>query len=271
MREKDYLLTSQVIVHAGGLGERWKPVDGERPKPLTSVGKKPRPMLEWVILPWIAAGVKKIFITTWHKPKAIEAYCKNLKRKIAIDFELLVEPKERRLGRAGIIKFGLENSFLDESKPIVSMNSSDIINLDILKLMRYHIQGLRRNYLLTAVGATFLPSQFGVVSISPAKKVKKFVEKPAIKLKGQFIHTGLVVIDSKLNKIFKEIRDEDLPLDLESTFNKTIRKFWARARVYLKAVPWKSWIYLKDLKDYRKVEKIDIERFLGISAKKYLG
>lgn len=270
MREKEYLLNSQIVVHAGGLGERWRPVDGERPKPLTPVGKKPRPMIEWVILPWIASGVKKIFITAWHKSKVVEEYSKNFEKRSGVEIEVLAEPEERRLGRAGIIKFGLENGVLDENKPIISMNASDIIRLDTLALMRYHINGIKKGYFLTVVGTKILPTIFGIVTISQEGEVKKFVEKPLIKLKSQFVNTGLVVIDSRLNKIFKEIRDEDLPLDLESTDNKIIRKFWKKARAYLKAIPWKNWIYLKDLKDYKRVEKIDLEKFLGISAKKYL-
>jgi NDP-sugar pyrophosphorylase family protein len=271
MKEKEYLLNSQIVVHAGGLGERWRPVNGERPKPLTPVGKFPRPMIEWVILPWIKAGVKKFFISAWHKSGDIELYSKNLEKRAGIKIEILAEPPEKRLGRAGVIKFGLENEILDENRPIVSMNASDIIRINIPELIKYHLNGLKKGFYLTVVGASVLPTTFGVISILPNKKVKKFVEKPLIKLKNQFINTGLIVIDSKLNKVFKEIRDEDLPLDLESTSNKTIKKFWKKARVYLKAIPWKNWIYLKDLKDYRKVEKIDLEKFLGIPAEQYLG
>jgi NDP-sugar pyrophosphorylase family protein len=271
MKEKEYLLNSQIVVHAGGLGERWRPVDGERPKPLTPVGKFPRPMIEWVILPWIEAGVRKFFISAWHKSEDIRAYSKDLEKRTGISIEVLAEPPQKRLGRAGIIKFALENKILDESKPLVSMNASDIIKIDILDLMKYHINGLKKGFYMTVVGANVLPTTFGIISISSNKRVRKFVEKPTIKLKNQFINTGLIVVDSKLNKVFKEIKHEDLPLDPESTFNKTIRKLWKKARVYLKAIPWKNWIYLKDLKDYRKVENIDIEKFLGIPAEKYLG
>jgi NDP-sugar pyrophosphorylase family protein len=43
----DYFLNSELIVHAGGLSERWFPVtQGKIPKPITEIGKKRRPMID---------------------------------------------------------------------------------------------------------------------------------------------------------------------------------------------------------------------------------
>ncbi len=268
---KCYLKSSQVVVHAGGMGERWRPVDGDRPKPLTPVGKNPRPMLEWVVLPWVAAGVEEFFVTTWHKSKHIQNFCRELSKRSGIEFHVLVEPPEKRLGRAGIIKVSLENGWLDERRPIISTNASDILKVNVVELLRYHLRGLEEGFYLTVLGAKYLPCQFGVVEISEDGRVKSFVEKPLIRLENKFINTGVVVIDPKLFPLFKGISEVDFPVDLESTEHPVIRKLWRKGRVYLKAVPWKNWIFLKDLKDYKRVCKVDLEKFLDIPVRSYLG
>lgn len=273
MNPKSYFLNSELIVHAGGLGERWFGVtQGKISKPLTCVGKKPRPIIDWVILPYIKAGVKKIFVSLWHNPDNIIDHCEEISKNTGIEFVYLKEPQEKRLGRAGVIKYYLEKEVLSEDKPKISVYASDIIKLDVDELVKFHLEGLEKGFFATVVCSPSEASQFGRVMHNPETlSVMSFVEKPLVQLPpGECISTGIFYLDSKLNKLFFEIEEEDLPVDLERS--KILSKICPVMRSFVHVIPFQSWIWLKNLYDYRKVKDLDLEEWFDITpVEEYLG
>ncbi|MDI6798961.1 MAG: NDP-sugar synthase [Candidatus Aenigmarchaeota archaeon] len=270
---ESYFLNSELIVHAGGLSERWWPVtEGEVPKPRTDIGKKPRPMIDWVILPYVVAGIKHIFVSLWHKPDTIVEHLEEIEKNTDIKFTYLVEPEDRRLGRAGVIKYFLENGVLSEEKPKIWMNASDIVRINIRELLKFHLIGLNKGFLATVVGSSSDCSQFGRIRCDPkTKAVKSFEEKPITTLpKGEYVNTGIFCIDQKLNKIFFEIEEKELPIDVERC--SILPKICKVMRCFEFAVPFKNWVWLKNPKDYKRVKDMDLEKFLEVpSVEKYLG
>lgn len=270
---ESYFLNSELIVHAGGLSERWWPVTQDAvPKPRTDVGKKPRPMIDWVILPYVASGIKHVFVTLWHSPDAIIEHLNEIAKHSDVKFTYLIEPEDRRLGRAGVIKYYLEKGVLDSSKPKIMINSSDIIKINTKELAKFHCIGLQKGFSATIVGSASEFSQFGRIKCNPVtKRVTYFEEKPITNLpKGDYVNTGIFFFDSKLNKLFLEIEDKELPVDLEKS--KIIHKMWKVMRCFEFAVPTKNWIWCKNPQDYKRVREMDLERYLDIyPVEKYLG
>lgn len=270
---ESYFLNSELIVHAGGLSERWWPVNqGKCPKPLTDVGKKPRPMIDWVILPYVMAGLKHIFVSLWHSPDSIIKHCEEISKNTEIKFTFLTEPEDKRLGRAGVIKYYLENGVLDENKPKISVNASDILKISIKEMAKFQFIGLKKGFLATVVGSPSEFSQFGRIKSDPKTKILKvFEEKPITILpKGEYVNTGVFFLDSKLNKLFFEIEDEELPTDLEKS--KIITKMYDAMRCFEGVLPLKSWLWMKTPQDYKRVRDMDLEKFLEItSIERFLG
>lgn len=272
---KKYFLDSQIIVHAGGLGERWWPVTrGKIPKPRTEIGKKPRPMFDWVILPYVASGCKEFFVSLWHNPQPLIDHCKKINNNTGIKFNFLVEPEKKRLGRAGCIKYGIENGILNEKKPILSINASDIVRINPFELTRYHLESVKMGFYATVVGAKTLPTEFGIFRVDKNQKIVRFEEKPVISLDGCFgINTGIIFLHSSANKILMRLEEDKLPLNLEDVDkSKIIKKIWNKTRNYPYAEPFKNWVFCKSPKDFKRVNGMDIEKFLKISScEKFFG
>ena len=140
MDVKEYIKKCQLVVHAGGMGERWSPVtNGSYVKPRTEIGKNPRPMIDWVILPFVKSGVKDVFPTLWYKAETLKEHLDKIAGQTDIKFTYLVESEDKRLGRAGIIKESIKKGELDPNRPIISTNGSDIISVDIEEIGRAHV------------------------------------------------------------------------------------------------------------------------------------
>ncbi len=268
----DYFLNSELVVHAGGLSERWFPVtQGKIPKPITEVGKKPRPIMDWVILPYIMAGMKKIFVSLWHNPEAIIEHCDEIAKNIGVEFVYLKEPEEKRLGRAGAIKYYLEKGVLSEDKPKISINGADIIKVNVREFAKFQFSGLEKGFFGTIIVSPSEVSQFGRIRCDlNTKAVISFEEKPLIQLpKDEYVNTGAFYLDSEMNKYFYEIED-GLPVDLEKS--KILPKISKMIRCFEHVIPLKSWFWPKNQQDYRKIKDVDFEQWFEITnVERYLG
>lgn len=275
MNAKEYISKCQLVVHAGGMGERWTPVtEGKLVKPRTEVGSNPRPMIDWVILPFVKAGIKNIFVTLWYKPETMIEHCDRIAKQTDIKFTYLIEPDDRRLGRAGIMKESIKKGQLDPSRPIIATNGSDVIAVDVEDLIKFHLEGVQQGLGITVVGATDIPTEFGQYHVDPkTKRILNFKEKPVVKIgPDENVNTGLFVFDPSINGAFMEIDEKSYPLNIEDLKGKNMKNVWESARSYTSVTPFKSWIFFKSLKHFKDYSKVDFEKMLGIKdADTYLG
>jgi NDP-sugar pyrophosphorylase family protein len=269
----EYFLNSELVVHAGGLSERWSSVTQNRlPKPITEIGKKPRPIIDWVILPFVMGGIRKIFVTLWNNPDVIIKHCNEIARNTGIEFVYLKEPEDRRLGRAGVIKYYLQRGILDDGKPKIFINTSDIIKVDVNELAKFQVTGLEQGYLGTMIASPSELSQFGRLRCDiNTRAIVGFEEKPLVQLpKDEYVSTGAVYIDSKVSKHFYEIADDEMPVDLEKS--KILAKLFGQMRCFEHVIPLKTWFWLKNQQDYNRTKDMDFEKFFEIDdVERYLG
>lgn len=275
MDVKKYIQSCQLVVHAGGMGERWSPVtNGAIVKPRTEVGKNPRPMIDWVILPFVKAGVREIFPSLWYKAETLMEHCDRIADQTDIKFTYLVEPEDKRVGRAGIIKESIKAGLLDPKRPIISTNGSDVIAVDIEDLMRFHIEGVAKGLGVTVVGATDVPTDFGQYHVDPkTKRVTGFKEKPFVRIgPDENVNTGLFVFDPSVNSAFTKIDEKAYPVNIEDLKGNASESIFSHARSYTGIVPFKQWVFFKSPKHFKEFGKIEFEKFLGVkSADTYLG
>lgn len=275
MEVEEYIRSCQLVVHAGGMGERWFPITNNQVvKPRTEVGKKPRPMIDWVILPFVKAGVKNIFPSLWFKSQTIIEHCDNISRQTGIKFNYLIEPENKRLGRAGIIKESIKNGTLDPKKPIISTNGSDVIAVDIEDLIKFHLEGVKEGLGVTVVGANEIPTEFGQYRVdSKTKKIIGFKEKPLVKIgPDENVNTGMFIFDPIAISAFEEIDDSSYPINIEDLKGSVSDNIFNKARSYTGIVPFKQWVFFKSPKHFKEFRNLDFEEFLGVEdADTYLG
>ncbi len=268
--QNSYLNNTEVIIHAGGLSERWYPVtQGKIPKVLTEIGSKPRPIIDWTILPYVKAGFKKFFITLWHDPEKIIQHCNELNKNTGIEFVFLKEDG-RRMGRAGVIKYYLEKGVLDPHKNKIMAGGSDIVNSNLENFTKFHLEGVDKGFLITLIGSSSGQSQFDKIIFDPATNhVIKMDDNRTINLpKGENANTGTVYFDSNANSLFSNIPDEKMPIDWENMGD----VLFSKARCFENAKIYENWFPLKTPYDYKQVKDIDLEKWFGIeSVEKYLG
>ena len=275
MDVKKYIRDCQLVVHAGGMGERWSGVtNGQIVKPRTEVGKNPRPMIDWVMLPFVKAGVREIFPSLWYKAETLIEHCDKVAKQTDLKFTYLVEPENKRLGRAGIIKESIKKGLLDPERPIISTNGSDIIAVGIEDLIRFHLEGVSQGLGVTVVGATDVPTDFGQYRVDPkTKRVLGFKEKPFVKIgPDENVNTGLFVFDPSVNSSFLKIGEESYPINIEDLKGDASESIFNKARSYTGIAPLKQWVFFKSPKHFKDFGEIDFEKFLGVeSADTYLG
>lgn len=271
---RDYFLNTQIVIHAGGLSERWFQVtQGKIHKAMTEIGKTKRPMIDWTIVPYILAGAKRFYVTLWHKPEEILNHFKQIEKATGVKFIPLIEPENKRLGRAGVIKYYLQEGTLEKDKPILTINSDDILKINPIELAKFQFGGIEKGFFATNIGSSTEVSQFGRTKFDPkSNKVISFVEKPSFRVgENEIVNTGMFYLDSKLSKHFLEIKDSEFPVDLERS--KMMQEHVVPVmRAFDLVMLGKSWIVLNNPEDYRKAKDFDFEKFFDItSAERYLG
>lgn len=267
---KSYLDNTEVIVHAGGLSERWYPVtQGKIPKVMTEIGGGPRPIIDWTILPYVKMGIKKFFITLWHQADQIIQHCNELTAKTGIEFVFLKE-EPARMGRAGVLKHYLDKGVLDVSKHKINVGGSDIVNINLESLVKFHLDGLQQGLLATLVGSETGMSQFDRISFDPStnRVLRMEIERVINLPDGVHANTGTAYFDAKMNQVFLSIDEKQFPIDWENMGD----VLFSNARCFGSVRVFESWFPLKTPYDYKKAKHVDFEKWFDVnSVEEYLG
>jgi NDP-sugar pyrophosphorylase family protein len=219
------------------------------------------------------AGAKQFYVTLWHQPQAIINHLKEIEKNTGINFVPLIEPEGKRMGRAGVIKYYLEEQTLEKNKPILSINSDDVLKIDPIELAKFQFGGIQKGFFATDIGSSTEISQFGRIKYDPkTNKVHSFIEKPAFRVgENELVNTGIFYLDSKLVRHFLDIKESEFPVDLERS-----KMMQENIVPVMRAVDLvmlgKSWVVLNTPEDYRRVKNFDFEKFFDITnVERYLG
>jgi dTDP-glucose pyrophosphorylase len=169
-----------VVLMAGGLGTRLRPLTSDCPKPLLKVGGKP--ILETILDNLVSVGFDRFFISVNYKSEMIEEYFGDGTRW-GIDIQYLYE--EKRLGTAGPL------SLLPDVPdcPLLVMNGDLLTNLPFGRVLDYHQD---RNVLGTmCVRDHDMQVPFGVVQMED-ERITDIEEKPVY---SYFVNAGVYVLD----------------------------------------------------------------------------
>ncbi|MBQ7712112.1 MAG: nucleotidyltransferase family protein [Bacteroidales bacterium] len=223
-----------VVIMAGGLGTRLKPITNIIPKPLIPINDKT--ILETIIDQFEHIGCARYYISVNYKSEIIEYYFANLDKKYNITF--LKEDKP--LGTIGSVS--LLKGKID--KPFFVSNCDIIVDQDYRDVYDYHRNNKNDITIVTAIKSFHIP--YGVIETGENGLMKGISEKPDL---SYMINTGVYILEPQLI--------DEIP---ENTFYhitdliEKVRKNGGRVGCF--PVSEKSWTDIGDWNEYLKTIKL---------------
>ncbi|WP_078555814.1 nucleotidyltransferase family protein [Bacillus alkalicellulosilyticus] len=185
-----------VVLMAGGLGTRLKPLTDNIPKPLLRVG--PKPILETTLESFVAYNFSNFYISVNYRADLIKGYF-NDGSKWGTNIQYIEENK--RLGTAGAL------SLLPESikGPIIIMNGDVLTKVNFDELLKFHeTQGAAATM---CVREYIYQVPYGVVK-TRGNQIDKIEEKPSYKF---FVNAGIYVLNPEVIDLIPKDEFYDMP------------------------------------------------------------
>lgn len=213
-REKE----NWVVLMAGGMGSRLRPLTDDCPKPMLRIGE--RPILETILLSFAEQGFRKFYLSINYLGEMVRAHFGDGSRW-GVTIRYLVE--DQRLGTAGALSLLHERPRL----PFFVMNGDILAKVNFNAMLAFH----EDTGALASVGVRHISHSipYGVVRLDGHKLVD-IVEKPEEKV---FISGGIYVLAPQVLDEVPAGRYFDMPTLLQqlarrgaSTVGFPIHEYW---------------------------------------------
>lgn len=207
-----------VVLMAGGLGQRLRPLTSECPKPLLKIGDKP--ILETIIQNFMDYGFHKFYISVNYKAEMIEEYFGD-----GINFGVQIEylRENERLGTAGALS-------LLPKKPqesFIVMNGDLLTKVNFQQLLNFHQQHQSKATMCVREYKYEVP--YGVVQIDKHRLIG-ITEKP---VEHHFVSAGVYAIEPEVLDWIPKRTYYDMPSLFEALLEKKaatsvfpVREYW---------------------------------------------
>lgn len=182
-----------VVIMAGGVGARLKPLTNVLPKPLIPIGNNT--ILENIFQRFSNYGCNTFYISVNYKADLIEYYILNQK----LPYKLHFFKEEKPLGTVGslsLLKGQIQDTFF------VS-NCDILIEQDYSEILDYHCTN--KNEITIVAALKHIPIHYGIIETGTNGRLLKLTEKPELTFK---INSGMYILEPHLldeipeNKIF---------------------------------------------------------------------
>ena len=210
---------NSVLIMAGGLGTRLRPLTNTLPKPMLEVNGEP--LLEIIIKKFIEQGFVDFIISTNYKSEKITDYFGD---GSGFGVSIVYTKEEKRMGTAGPLLLASDKL----SDKFIVINGDIVTNIDFKKLADFHNEKKADFTVCTRKYEVKIP--YGVVKIDN-NKFKGVTEKPSY---SYDINTGIYMMNrSVLNYIpIDEFYDmpeliENLKNQKKNIFVFSIREYWS--------------------------------------------
>lgn len=185
-----------VVLMAGGLGTRLRPLTENVPKPMIPVGG--RPLLETIVRNFESQGFREIFLSVNYKSEVIQAHFGDgLNFGVTIDY--LVE--KERLGTAGALSLLPRRP----SAPMIVMNGDLLTSINFRQLVEFHRE--QRALATMCVREYAFQVPYGVVQ-TDGPKLMALIEKP---VHNFFVNAGVYVIEPAALDLLPKGQQFDMP------------------------------------------------------------
>lgn len=210
--------TNPVVIMAGGLGTRLRPLTDNCPKPLLKIGDKP--ILERILGSFIHEGFRDFFISVNYKAEMIEDYFGDGSQwNIKINYL----EEDKRLGTAGALSLLPDNL----TEPVIVMNGDLLTKVDFRQLLDFHYN--RKSEATMCVREYKYQIPYGVINFNDWR-IGEIQEKP---IESAFVNAGIYVLNPDviqaipndtyydMTTLFNSLIDED-----RNVLGFPIREYW---------------------------------------------
>lgn len=207
-----------VVLMAGGLGTRLRPLTKDCPKPLLKVGSKP--ILETILENFIDSGFYRFYISVNYKAEMIQSYFGD-GSKWGVQIDYLRENKQ--LGTSGALKLLPECPV----EPFIVMNGDLLTKVNFQQLLDFHCEYQAQATM--AVREYDFQIPYGVVQVQD-NYLAGLDEKPVHRF---FVNAGIYVLEPEVLKLIPKNRffnmtdlfDQLLESNLKAT-TFPLREYW---------------------------------------------
>jgi dTDP-glucose pyrophosphorylase/predicted transcriptional regulator len=194
---RELRLETLVVLMAGGLGTRLRPLTEATPKPLLPVGG--RPLLEITIENLARQGFVNFALSVNYKAEMFRNHFGS-GENLGVDIQYLQETE--RLGTAGALRLLPQRP----TTPILMMNGDILTNLDARRLVQYHREHGAAITMCVREYEWKVP--YGVVSMTNNYRVASLEEKPS---RREFVNAGIYVVSPEALDHLPETGSIDMP------------------------------------------------------------
>ncbi len=230
--------SNKVILMAGGLGTRLRPLTVDTPKPMLHVGSKP--ILQTIVEQLAFYGFINIIMCVNYKSHIIQEYFKD-GADFGVNIEYITETS--RMGTAGSLSL-LSNI---PTEPFFVMNADLLTNVNFEQLLNHHLN--------TSATATMCVREYdfqvpyGVVNIKN-NKIISIEEKPTHKF---FVSAGIYMLSPESLRYIPQNAFYDMPTLFESLISdgKNVSSFQIK----------EHWLDIGRMEEYEKANSMYHEIF----------
>lgn len=217
----------QVIILAGGKGERLRPYTDDRPKPMVPI--LDRPILEYQVRWFAAQGVRRIAISCGYLAEVIQDHFGDGRRfGVEIRYALEHEP----LGRGGGIKLAW-NELEDDGGPVIATNGDVVTAFPLAPMLAAH----HDTGAMATVLAVPFKSVVGIIDVDDDDRVTGFRSEPVL---PYWVNGGVYVFDPNVRAMLPDKGDHE-----EGAFPELARA--GRLLAYRSEAFWRAVDTVKDM------------------------
>lgn len=207
-----------VVLMAGGLGTRLRPLTDHIPKPMLNIGDKP--ILETIINSFKGYGFKNFILSVNYKKEMIKSYFQDGSH---LDVNISYIEEDRRLGTAGALSLLAEKV----EHPFFVMNGDLLTKINFDQLLNFYNE---TNSLATMCVREYeYQIPYGVIETQDYKLLS-IIEKPIDK---SFVNAGIYVLSPDVLKFVPKNEFYDMPELFKKLINEQqevsafpLREYW---------------------------------------------
>ena len=207
-----------VLLMAGGLGSRLRPMTRDIPKPMLPIGDKP--LLETILENFIRQKFFRFYISVNYKAEMIRDYFED-GRKWGVEIRYLEE--EGRLGTGGALRLISERP----NKPMIVMNGDLLTQVNFQDLLHFHKEHGASATMCVRSYETQVP--YGVVKTADSQIIS-IDEKP---VHNFMVNAGIYILEPDLIDLIPQAGAHDMTMLFDQALKDghnvvafPIREYW---------------------------------------------
>jgi mannose-1-phosphate guanylyltransferase len=198
-----------VLLLAGGLGQRLRPLTDTVPKCLVPIAG--RPLLDYWIDRFTEAGLHDVLINTHHLPEPVRRYAERVNETGRVHLREFFEPK--LLGSAGTVH--ANRDLVPAGGECLIVYADNLSNVDLGAMLDSH-RAMRADFTMLLFRSP-TPERCGIAQLDGGGRIVAFEEKPAKPI-GNLANAGIYAMSAAAYHEAADMNRFDLGFDVLPAF-----------------------------------------------------